>query len=174
MLAKCTCNNSFRKYCCVELLVFNMLYSPEPVVPSTERSKQLKEKTKVAVNQFNAADLCKKRAAKDKGVVPVQPNWAPKIPKSKSMVQASAASLKRPASLKNKNETDLVDDAELLIQVASVAAEGDVECAVLDPDLPAKEAMGPDCAAKDASESSLKRKAVDPVPRLPRILRKKM
>jgi hypothetical protein len=33
------------------------------------------------------------------------------------MVQASAASLKRPASLKNKNETDLVDDAELLIQV---------------------------------------------------------
>ncbi len=44
-----------------------------------------------------------------------------------------------------------------------MAAEGDVECAVLDPD---REAMGPDCAAKDAYESSLKRKAVDPVPRL--------
>jgi hypothetical protein len=47
ILAKCTCNDSYPKLCCVESLVFSKLYSPELVVQSTERSKQLKEKTKV-------------------------------------------------------------------------------------------------------------------------------
>ncbi len=119
----------------------------------------MKEKTKVKVTLFNAANLRKKKTAKDKGVVRVQPTWAPNIPKSKCMVPASAASLKRPASLKNKKETKLSEDAE-----------GDAEGNVLDPDLPAKEGAS---AAKDASECSLKRKAVDPVPSLPRIPRKK-
>jgi hypothetical protein len=45
-----------------------MLYSPELIVPSTERSKQLKEKTKVTVTLFNAADLRKKTIANNKGV----------------------------------------------------------------------------------------------------------
>jgi hypothetical protein len=50
-----------------------MLYRPALVVPSTERSKQLKEKTTVKNTPFNAADLRKKKVAKDKGVQPVQP-----------------------------------------------------------------------------------------------------
>ena len=68
MLAKCTCNDNYRKFCCVESIVFSMLYSPELIVPSTERSKQLKEKTKVTVTLFNAADLRKKTIANNKGV----------------------------------------------------------------------------------------------------------
>jgi hypothetical protein len=79
------------------------------------------------------------------------------------MLSSSAASLKRPVSLKCNKDTELAEDAELLREVASVAAEG----AVLDPVLSAKESAvtGP----KDASESSLKRKAVDPGQPLPRI-----
>jgi hypothetical protein len=82
------------------------------------------------------------------------------------MLPSSAASLKRPVSLKGNKDIELAEDAEFLREVASVAAEG----AVLDPVLPAKErnATGP----KDASESTLKRKAVDPGPPLPRIQRK--
>ena len=88
----------------------------------------------------------------------MQPTWAPNIPKSKSMLPSSAASLKRPVSLKGNKDIELAEDAEFLREVASVAAEG----AVLDPVLPAKEggSMGP-----DTSESSLKKKAVDPVQR---------
>ncbi len=92
MLAKCTCNDSYRKFCCVESIVFSMLFtvfSPELVVPSTERTKQLKEKSKEKVNPFNAADIRKKKAEKEKSVQPVQPKWAPNIPKSKSVLPSS-------------------------------------------------------------------------------------
>ncbi len=82
-----------------------MLCSPSLVVPSTDCSRQLKEKTKVKVNPFNAAALRKKKTAKDKGAVPVQPTWAPNIPISKSMMPDSAASL--------QNETNLSKDSEL-------------------------------------------------------------
>jgi hypothetical protein len=97
----------------------------------------------------------KKKTVKDKGVQPVPhgpQHSAPNIPKSNSMLSSSAASLKRPVSLKCNKDTELAEDAELLREeVASLAAEG----AVLDPVLSAKEsaATGP----KDASESSLKR-----------------
>ncbi len=101
---------------------------------STERSKQLKEKTKVKGTTFNSADLCKNKTAKDKGVESVQPTWAPNIPKSKSTLPSIIASLKRPVSDKSKKDTDLAEDAVLLRQVASVAAEG----AVLFPDHPAR------------------------------------
>jgi hypothetical protein len=46
MLSKCTFNDSYQKNCCVESIVFSMLYNSELVVPSTERDKQLKAKTK--------------------------------------------------------------------------------------------------------------------------------
>ncbi len=68
------------------------------------------------------------------------------------MMPASAASLMRPASLKNKKETKLADDAE-----------GDVDGVVLDPELLTNEG---DSAANDAYQYSRKRKAVEPVPRL--------
>jgi hypothetical protein len=99
-----------------------MLYSPNLVVPSTDRSKQLKEKAKVQVNPVNAPEIRKKKIVIDKGVVPEQQTWAPNIPKSKGMMHARAASIMHSASLKDKKETQLTDDAE------GDNAEGDVEC----------------------------------------------
>ena len=143
MLAKCTCNASYRNFCCVESLVFSMLYSPELVVPSTVRSKQLKEKTKVVVNPFNAPKIRKEKQSKDKAVVPEPPRWAPNIPKPKGMLPASALSLKRPASLKKPipEDQDTGNDAEG--DIGGDNAEGDVGRAVLDADLPTKEVEVP-------------------------------
>ncbi len=110
MLAKYTCNDSYRNFCCVESIMFGyfgMLYSPNLVVQSTDRSKQLKEKTKVQVNPFNAAEIRKKRIAKDKGDVPEQPTWAPNFPKSKGMMHASAASLMRPQVSRTRKKHSL-------------------------------------------------------------------
>jgi hypothetical protein len=136
-----------------------MLFSPELVVPCTERTKQLKEKSKVKIDPFNAAaDLRKQKAAKEKRVQPVQPTWAPNIPKSKSVLPSSSAGMQRPVSLKGNKDTKLAEDAELLRELASVASVA----AALDPVLPAKEAF----------VSSMTRKAVDPVQRLPNILRR--
>jgi hypothetical protein len=140
MLAKCTCNASYRDFCCVESLVFSMLYSPELVVPSAYRSKQLKEKTKAVVNPFNASKIRMEKQSKDKAVVPEPPTWAPNIPKSKGRLPDSAASIKRPASLKNKKPTD---DAEGNDADGDIDAEGDVGRAVLDAELPTKEAQVP-------------------------------
>ena len=47
--ARCTCNDSFRQYCCVESIVFSMLYNPGLEVPSTKRGTLVKEKTKIPV-----------------------------------------------------------------------------------------------------------------------------
>jgi len=109
-------------------------------VPSTYRSKQLKEKTKAVVNPFNASTIRMEKQSKDKAVVPEPPTWAPNIPKSKGRLPDSAASIKRPASLKNKKPTD---DAEGNDADGDIDAEGDVGRAVLDAELPTKEAQVP-------------------------------
>ncbi len=69
MLAKCPCNDSYQKFCCVESIVFSILYNSELVVPSTERDKQLKAKTKRIFNPFNAAAVRMKKAEKETTVV---------------------------------------------------------------------------------------------------------
>jgi hypothetical protein len=161
MLAKCTCNDSYRNFVSNRWCSVCSTAQVSLVVPSTDHSKQLKEKTKVQVNPFNASEIRKKKLAKDKGVVPEQPTWASNIPKAKGMMHASAASIMRPASLKDKKETQLTDDAE------GDDAEGDVGGAVLDPELPTKEGNS---AANDVSQFSRKRKAalVRKFPDIPR------
>jgi hypothetical protein len=129
MLARCTCNDSYRKFCCVESIVFSMLFSPELVVPSTERIKQLKEKSKEKVNPFNAADIRKRNAEKEKSQT-VQPTWAPHILKSKFVLPTSTASLLRHFSAKGSKNTKLAEDAE---SVASEVADDRTEPQVVPP-----------------------------------------
>jgi hypothetical protein len=74
MLAKCTCTDSYRSMCCVESIVFSMLFSPELVVPNTD---QLKEKTKAKVTPFNAADLRKKENSERQGCISGTTNVGP-------------------------------------------------------------------------------------------------
>jgi hypothetical protein len=166
MLAKCTCNDSYRNFCCVESIVFSMLFSPSLGVPSTDRSKQLKEKIKVHVYPFNASEIRKQQLTKDKGVVPEQPRWAPNIPKSKGMMQASAASLMRPASLKDKKTTQLTDYAE------GDEAEGDIGGAVSDPEIPdvGRAVLDSELPTKEGNSaatdvSGRKRKTLPDIPR---------
>ena len=163
MLAKCTCNASYRDFCCVESLVFSMLYSPELVVPSAYRSKQLKEKTKALVNPFNASKIRKEKQSKDKAVVPEPPRWAPNIPKTKGMLPDSAASLKRPAKFKNKKPSDDAegDDSEGDIGRA-VSELPDVGRVVLEPEVPAEEAIS---AATDVSSRKRKAPSLPTIPR---------
>ena len=81
--------------CCVETVVFSMLFDPNLKVPSTKRGIQVKEKEKKkVVTPWSAAALGKlkeeakaaaKKKDKDKAPVPPVPVWAPTIPKAKSL-----------------------------------------------------------------------------------------
>ena len=89
MVANCTCNNSYRSLCCVECVVFSMLFNTELVVPSTDRDTRVKAKTKEKVNPFNAAAVRKKKEEKEARAVSCK--WAPSIPTSKEVLPMSAA-----------------------------------------------------------------------------------
>lgn len=159
MLARCTCNDSYRKFCCVESIVFSMLFSPDLVVPSTERIKQLKEKIKEKVNPFNAAAIRKKKAAKEKEKTSaVQPTWAPNIPKSKSVLPSSAASLRRPVSAKGSKNAKIAEEDQLV--------ESEIGEELADP--PVVPPPAEVCAAPEDAVQSLKSKAAPQLPRVPR------
>ena len=159
MLARCSCNDSYRKFCCVESIVFSMLFSPDLVVPSTERIKQLKEKIKEKVNPFNADAMRKKKAAKEKEKTStVQPAWAPNIPKSKSVLPSSAASLRRPVSAKGSKNAKIAEEDQLV--------ESEIGEELADP--PVVPPPAEVCAAPEDAVQSLKSKAAPQLPRVPR------
>ena len=92
--ATCTCSDSYRKMCCVETVVFSMLFNSELTVPSTKRGIQVKEKVKKkAMTPWSAeAEAAAKKKDKSKapdppsGIrVPPVPVWAPSIPTAKSL-----------------------------------------------------------------------------------------
>ena len=86
--ARCTCSDSYRKLCCVETVVFSMLFNSDLKVPSTKRGIQVKEKEKKkVVTPWSAAEAAKKKdksKAPDHPIPPV-PVWAPAIPTAKSL-----------------------------------------------------------------------------------------
>ena len=86
--ARCTCNDSFRQYCCVESIVFSMLYNPGLEVPSTKRGTLVKEKTKMPVTPWNAANVREREAARAKAKEKVpECVWAPTIPQASREVR---------------------------------------------------------------------------------------
>ena len=95
--ARCTCSDSYRKLCCVETVVFSMLFNSDLTVPSTKRGIQVKEKVKKkAMTPWSAeAEAAAKKKDKSKapdppsGIrVPPVPVWAPSIPTAKSLSSA--------------------------------------------------------------------------------------
>ena len=91
IIAKCTCRDSYRSLCCVESIVFSMLFNTELVVPSTERDTPLKQKPKEKVNPFNAAAVRKKKAVREAKVI--EPKWAPTIPTCSAVLPSNAANV---------------------------------------------------------------------------------
>jgi hypothetical protein len=70
--ARCTCLDSYRKLCCVETVVFSMLFNSDLTVPSTKRGIHVKEKEKKkVVTPWSAAEAAAKK--KDKSKAPDSP-----------------------------------------------------------------------------------------------------
>jgi hypothetical protein len=90
MVAVCSCNDSFRNYCCVESIVFSLLFQPALVPPSKKRSTQLKQKVKEKINPFNA-EAVRKRKAEKEATAKVEGKWAPNIPRG--VMQAPECSM---------------------------------------------------------------------------------